>query len=133
MGIGKDYLVTPGHPDRLDRGRNRWGPATAFIERVHQHGLLAHAWTFKNEWSNLYWENGQDPYSEMEEFLHLGLDGFFTDFPLTARCKEPKQEPGAKFFPLFFASGDFCTTKDCSAPQIMGYNALPYWCDRGLT
>ena len=85
MGIGKDYLVTPGHPDRLDRGRNRWGPATEFLERVHQHGLLAHAWTFKNEWSNLYWENGQDPYSEMEEFLHFGLDGFFTNFPLTAR------------------------------------------------
>ena len=85
MGIGKDYLVTPGHPDRLDRGRNRWGRATDFLERVHQHGLLAHAWTFKNEWSNLFWENGQDPYSEMEEFLQLGLDGFFTDFPLTAR------------------------------------------------
>ena len=49
----------------------------------------------------LYWENGQveeelsilrgilnklqDPYSELEEHLALGVDGFFTDFPLTAR------------------------------------------------
>ena len=100
MGVGKDYLVTLGHPDRLNRGRNRWGPATEFIEKVHEHGLVAHAWTFKNEWSNLYWENGQDPYSEMEEFLQLGLDGFFTDFPLTARCKKPKQESGAKCYLL---------------------------------
>jgi len=85
MGIGKDYLVTPGHPDRLGRGRNRWGPATEFLQKVHEHGLVAHVWTFKNEWDNLYWENGQDPYSEMEEFLQLGVDGFFSDFPLTAR------------------------------------------------
>ena len=49
----------------------------------------------------LYWDNGQveeelsilrrilnklqDPYSELEEHLSLGVDGFFTDFPLTAR------------------------------------------------
>ena len=85
MGVGKDYLVTPGHPDRLGRGRNRWGPATEFLQKVHQHGLVAHCWTFKNEWNNMYWENGQDPYSEMEEFLQLGVDGFFTDFPLSAR------------------------------------------------
>ena len=100
MGIGKDYLVTLGHPDRLDRGRNRWGRATDFLERVHQHGLLAHAWTFKNEWTNLYWENGQDPYSEMEEFLQLGLDGFFTDFPLTARYSTGSKS--SKFSTLSF-------------------------------
>ena len=85
MGIGKDYLVTPGHPDGIGRGRNRWGPATEFLQKVHEHGLVAHVWTFKNEWNNLYWENGQDPYSEMEEFLQLGVGGFFSDFPLTAR------------------------------------------------
>ena len=85
MGVGKDYLVTLGHPDRLDRGRNRWGEPTQFLQSVHQHGLVAHGWTFKNEWDNLYWQNGQDPYSELEEFFELGLDGFFTDFPLTAR------------------------------------------------
>ena len=63
----------------------RWGEPTQFLQSVHQHGLVAHGWTFKNEWDNLYWQNGQDPYSELEEFLELGLDGFFTDFPLTAR------------------------------------------------
>ena len=30
-------------------------------------------------------KNVQDPYSELEEHLALGVDGFFTDFPLTAR------------------------------------------------
>ena len=28
--------------------------------------------------------NDQDPYSELEEHLSLGVDGFFTDFPQTA-------------------------------------------------
>ena len=63
----------------------RWGESTQFLQSVHEHGLVAHGWTFKNEWDNLYWQNGQDPYSELEEFFELGLDGFFTDFPLTAR------------------------------------------------
>ena len=68
---------------------------------MHQHGLKAHCFTFRNEWTKLYWESGQvtklriqksemgrnvqDPYSELEEHLALGVDGFFTDFPLTAR------------------------------------------------
>ena len=27
--------------------------------QVHQHGLKAHCFTFRNEWTKLYWENGQ--------------------------------------------------------------------------
>ena len=31
-------------------------------------------------------EHGQDPYSQLEEFYDLGIDGYFSDFPLTIRC-----------------------------------------------
>ena len=118
MGVGKDYLVTPGHPDRLGRGRNRWGPATEFLQKVHQHGLVAHCWTFKNEWNNMYWENGQDPYSEMEEFLQLGVDGFFTDFPLSARLVWEAIKWQQTFDNDSLFSGDFCITKEFSAHQM---------------
>jgi len=86
LGVDKGGLVTPGRPDSEGRGRRRWQEQpTDFIQQVHRHGLKAHCFTFRNEWMKLYWENGQDPYSELEEHLALGVDGFFTDFPLTAR------------------------------------------------
>jgi len=85
IGVGKAELVTPGYKDKVGRGSYKWGEPTDFLNVVHDHKLKAHVWTFRNEWMNLYWEDGQDPYSQMEEFLALGTDGFFTDFPLTAR------------------------------------------------
>merc|ERR1711972_613614 len=77
-------LVTLGEYDDIERGKFQT-EVTDFIKQVHDHGLKAHAFTFRNEYMKLYWDHGQDPYSQMEEFLDLGLDGYFTDFPLTAR------------------------------------------------
>lgn len=85
MGVDKGNLVTPGHKDNLGRGSYKWGEPTDFLDVVHQHGLKAHCFTFRNEWMKLYWEHGQDPYSQFEEFLKLGTDGYFSDFPLTIR------------------------------------------------
>ena len=83
--MDKGGLVTPGYPDSSSRGHNQWGAPTDFLQTVHDHGLKAHGFTFRNEWRKLYWEHGQDPYSQLEEFLELGIDGYFTDFPLTVR------------------------------------------------
>jgi len=85
LGVDKGGLVTPGHPDSIGRGMYRWGQPTDFIQEVHSHGLKVHCFTFRNEWMKLYWESGQDPYSDLEEFLALGNDGYFSDFPLTVR------------------------------------------------
>merc|ERR1712059_111930 len=85
MGVDKGGLVTPGYKDNKDRGSYKWGKPTDFLEVVHKHDLKAHCFTFRNEWMKLYWEHGQDPYSQLEEFLELGTDGYFTDFPLTVR------------------------------------------------
>jgi len=85
MGVDKGNLVTPGHKDDIGRGSIKWGEPTDFLDVVHQHGLKAHCFTFRNEWMKLYWDHGQDPYSQFEEFLELGTDGYFSDFPLTIR------------------------------------------------
>jgi len=85
MGVDKGNLVTPGHKDDANRGSEKWGAPTDFLDVVHKHGLKAHCFTFRNEWMKLYWDHGQDPYSQLEEFLELGTDGYFSDFPLTIR------------------------------------------------
>merc|ERR1712098_226153 len=85
VGVDKGGLVTPGHKDDQQRGSVKWGEPTDFLDVVHKHGLKAHCFTFRNEWMKLYWDHGQDPYSQLEEFLDLGTDGYFSDFPLSAR------------------------------------------------
>jgi len=85
VGVDKGGLVTPGHKDDANRGSSKWGEPTDFLDVVHKHGLKAHCFTFRNEWMKLYWDHGQDPYSQLEEFLKLGVDGYFSDFPLTTR------------------------------------------------
>jgi len=110
VGVDKGGLVTPGHPDDQRRGSVKWGEPTDFLDVVHKHGLKAHCFTFRNEWMKLYWDHGQDPYSQLEEFLELGTDGYFSDFPLTARrflyyknrlCSTPGA-PGAGSSALLF-------------------------------
>merc|ERR1711972_585450 len=77
-------LVTLGEYDDIERGKFQT-EVTDFIKQVHDHGLKAHAFTFRNEYMKLYWDHGQDPYSQLKDFLDLGIDGYFTDFPLTVR------------------------------------------------
>ena len=57
----------------------------SMIEDAHNAGLDVHAFTFRNEDEKLLFEYGQDPYNEFEKFLNLGIDGYFTDFPATAK------------------------------------------------
>lgn len=85
IGAGVNNLVTPGVKDDEGRGSYEVGGPTEFIDIAHRYGMKVHGWTFANEWMKLYWDHGQDPYSQLEEFLALGIDGFISDFPLTAR------------------------------------------------
>ena len=55
---------------------------TELVQKAHKHGLKVHPFTFKND-GNMPWDYGQDPYQEYKHFLSLGVDGFFTDYPLT--------------------------------------------------
>jgi len=40
-----------------------------------------HVFVFRNEYMFLPYDYGADPYREYDEFVKLGADGFFTDFP----------------------------------------------------
>lgn len=59
------------------------GAPTDLIARAHNAGLYVHTWTMRNEPTYLLPQYANDPEAEMRQFLRLGVDGFFTDFPAT--------------------------------------------------
>jgi glycerophosphoryl diester phosphodiesterase len=59
-------------------------PPTDLIERAHDHGLLIHTWTFRNEQHRLASDYRGNPVNEYLLFYGLGIDGVFSDFPNTA-------------------------------------------------
>jgi glycerophosphoryl diester phosphodiesterase len=71
-------LIVPAGPD----GRLR--PPTTLLRDAHAAGLRVHAWTFRSEPVFLAPDYEGAPEREYEQFLALGLDGVFTDFPGTA-------------------------------------------------
>ena len=88
-GIGpwKPYLATTV-ADNVDRNgdgkvtvndRKVIG-STGVIEAAHARGLLVHTWTFRNDASGYGFT---DPKAEMQFYMKLGVDGVFTDFPIT--------------------------------------------------
>jgi glycerophosphoryl diester phosphodiesterase len=59
-------------------------PPSDLVERAHAHGLLVHAWTFRNEQPQLTSDFEGNPVNEYLHFYGLGVDGVFSDFPNTA-------------------------------------------------
>jgi glycerophosphoryl diester phosphodiesterase len=83
-GIGpwKRYIVsTTGTGSDADRALL---PPTDLIERAHEHGLVVHTWTFRNEQSRLVSDYAGNPVNEYLQFYRLDIDGVFSDFPDTA-------------------------------------------------
>jgi len=83
-GIGPDKrLLVPA-----DAGGRLQTP-TSLIEDAHAVGLLVHPYTFRNEGCYLAPDYCGNPELEYRQFLHLGIDGLFSDFPNTATaiCK----------------------------------------------
>jgi glycerophosphoryl diester phosphodiesterase len=70
-----------GNVDEADR---KALPPTDLIRRAHQHGLLIHTWTFRNEPKRLLSDYADRPVDEYLQFYELGIDGVFSDFPDTA-------------------------------------------------
>ena len=85
-GIGpwKPYLLKTV-ADGVDRNGDgaltgadrRVDGSTGVIEAAHERGLFVHTWTFRDDAGMLGFDNAQ---KEMEAYLKLGVDGFFTDF-----------------------------------------------------
>lgn len=59
-------------------------PPTDLVERAHDHGLAVHLWTFRSEPRFLVSDYAGNPVNEYLQFLRLGVDGFFSEFPDTA-------------------------------------------------
>lgn len=57
---------------------------TSLIQDAHEAGLRVYCWTFRNEKIYLAPEYKGNPEAEYEQFLLLGVDGVFSDFPDTA-------------------------------------------------
>jgi glycerophosphoryl diester phosphodiesterase len=73
-----------------------------FVDHAHRLGLFLHPWTFRNDAPNTtyqlykanfifparvdatYFPSTDDPRSELEVYMKLGVDGVFADFPNTA-------------------------------------------------
>ncbi|MBE9200382.1 MULTISPECIES: phytase [unclassified Nodularia (in: cyanobacteria)] len=56
---------------------------TTLVEDAHAVGLLLHPYTFRNEDIFLAPDYNGDPKLEYQQFIDLGVDGFFSDFPGT--------------------------------------------------
>lgn len=56
---------------------------SSLIEDAHDAGLLVHAYTFRNESRFLASNYNGNPEAEFRQFIQLGIDGYFTDFPGT--------------------------------------------------
>jgi glycerophosphoryl diester phosphodiesterase len=58
-------------------------PPTTLVQDAHAAGLQVHPYTFRNEDRFLAADYNKDPEAEYRQFIQLGVDAFFTDFPAT--------------------------------------------------
>lgn len=78
-------MAKPGAPfwqglgANLGMLRDASGKSTGVIEAAHAKGIAVHPWTFRDDQPI----GGKPTETSMKEFLALGIDGFFTDFPFT--------------------------------------------------
>lgn len=79
-GIGPNKrMIVPAGPDL------RLLPPTTLVEDAHRAGLLVHPWTMRSDAQFLAPDYEGDPDREYRQFLDLGVDGLFSDFPDVAR------------------------------------------------
>jgi glycerophosphoryl diester phosphodiesterase len=85
IALNPDGTVADANGDGLVDERDRTLlPPTDLVERAHDHGLLIHTWTFRNEQRRLASDYAGNPVNEYLLFYRLGVDGVFADFPDTA-------------------------------------------------
>jgi glycerophosphoryl diester phosphodiesterase len=68
------------------------GP-TDLVERAHAAGLFVHVYTFRSEPEQLGPAAEGDPRREVEQFLALGVDGVFADYPDVAFAARERIAP----------------------------------------
>lgn len=76
-----DDINADGNIDNSDFSKL---PPTDLITRAHKKGLVVHAYTFRDESKRLLKDYNGDPKTEYKDVYNLGIDGVFSDFPVTA-------------------------------------------------
>lgn len=56
------------------------GKSTGLLEAAHAKGIRVHPWTFRDDAPPV---KGEPVEAAMQRYMALGVDGFFTDFPIT--------------------------------------------------
>jgi glycerophosphoryl diester phosphodiesterase len=74
VGLEKTLIV----PEAADR---RVLPPTTVVADAHAAGLFVHAWTMRSDPVYLSPSYNGDPQAEVRQFMSLGVDGVFSDFP----------------------------------------------------
>jgi glycerophosphoryl diester phosphodiesterase len=77
-------LVDVNGDGKIDLRDASTQPATTLVADAHKAGLFVHTFTFRNEKRRLAFDYRGDPQAEYLQFLRLGVDGVFADFPDTA-------------------------------------------------
>ncbi|MBE9171089.1 hypothetical protein IQ238_27430 [Pleurocapsales cyanobacterium LEGE 06147] len=78
IGLSKHLLVPAAESDRNEEGK-------ILINNARKAGLLVHVFTFRSDEFYLSPHYKGNPEREYEQFMKLGLDGFFSDFPETGK------------------------------------------------
>ncbi|AFZ03700.1 glycerophosphodiester phosphodiesterase family protein [Calothrix sp. PCC 6303] len=73
--VNKDGVVNDADKTTL--------PPTSLVNDAHKAGLQVHPYTFRNEGRYLAKDYNGNPELEYQQFINLGVDGYFTDFPGT--------------------------------------------------
>ncbi|MDX2231972.1 MAG: glycerophosphodiester phosphodiesterase family protein [Leptolyngbyaceae cyanobacterium bins.349] len=118
-----------GQPDDLnndgvinDADRVTLAPSN-LIADAHAQGLFVHAYTFRNEGRFLASNYNNNPELEYRQFIQLGVDGYFTDFPgtgdlvrdqITSPFVRSPQDPGVLSTPEF-------NTLNGQTPLVLGH------------
>jgi hypothetical protein len=97
-------------------------PST-LIQDAHEAGLLVHVYTMRNEQQFLAADYQGDPSAELVDFIELGIDGFFTDFPLTGKLIRDQMLQEfviSPDHPSIKSSSSSFTTLNGKAPVVIG-------------
>jgi glycerophosphoryl diester phosphodiesterase len=110
--------------DGVINGQDRvLAPPSALVNNAHDQGLFVHAYTFRDEARYLANNYTGSPQAEFANFINLGVDGFFTDFPGTGdliRDQLADSEVRSPQNPLARSTPEFDTLSG-KAPIVIGH------------